>query len=130
MEFCLGIPPRFYRSSQGQDRWVIRRSMEGLLPDEVRLNAKRGLQGADITRRLAEQRDKIAVELALVARSPLAAEYLDLEYLRRILRENLGEDVRSKTLCDCVLLRGLQAGIFLRNFEQAVPSIGAERAAA
>ena len=30
-----------------QDRYLMRKTMQGLLPDEVRLNKKRGLQAAD-----------------------------------------------------------------------------------
>ena len=47
IEFCLSLPSdQFVRN--GNERYLIRRAMEGILPDKIRLNSmSRGLQSAD-----------------------------------------------------------------------------------
>jgi len=52
IEFCFSLPiDQFVRG--GVDRRMIRRGMDGILPDKIRLNnSKRGLQSADWIQRL------------------------------------------------------------------------------
>ena len=56
MEFALSIPDREYTGPDGTDRWMIRAAMQGLMPDDVRLNRRLGMQAADVGQRLIDSR--------------------------------------------------------------------------
>jgi asparagine synthase (glutamine-hydrolysing) len=85
VEFCIGIPQDQYLS-QGRDRWLIRRAMEGRLPDTV-LNQKRcGAQAADWYARLTRERNDLAAEVKRLAKNSDVASILDMERLAAILK--------------------------------------------
>ncbi len=116
MEFCLGIPDEFYHA-EGSDRAILRRGFRGLLPDKVRLNRRRGLQAADVVKRLLPEMDRIVHWLQRMERHPLAAEILDLQKMSRVadhLRQGPTHDNTSN--CGTILLRGLGVGVFLLRF--------------
>lgn len=119
IEFCLAIPGEQFVLG-GEDRSLARRAMRGVLPDEVRLERRRGLQGADWSRHLAAARSEIAEEVERLERSPLGSACLDLPRLRRLLKD-WPEDGwhRDGTAIDyrLALMRGLATGRFLRRFE-------------
>jgi len=117
MEFCLAIPEAQYRLD-GQDRALIRRAMKGLLPDEVRLNTRRGLQAADLGYRLLAELPQAQALMARLERSELARRVLDLPKMNSLL-DALQKDVNIKTTdaCRAVLLNGMMAGMFLLRFD-------------
>ena len=49
--YTLSIPNRFF-TANGIDRFVLRRAMQGLLPEKVLFNPRRGRQGSDLPQRL------------------------------------------------------------------------------
>jgi len=116
LEFCLGVPDVCHYA-EGLDRALLRRALRGLLPDQVRLNRRRGLQAADICRRVRDNVTEIAEALHRLERHTLAPEVLDLPKMRRVLqsiqtgttRENTGEAIT-------ILSRGLGVGMFLWRF--------------
>ena len=55
VEFCIGVPNDQYRR-KGNERWLIRRAMQGRLPELVLSNTKRGDQAADWFPRLTRER--------------------------------------------------------------------------
>lgn len=114
IEYCVGIPDNFYITDNESKRLIIRRSMEGYLPDEVRLNKRRGLQAADIGYRLLADAQNMDVCLASLHNSPQAQTYLDTEKMQMIW-EKLQQKTDSQATMDIVtiLLRGLMAGLFL-----------------
>jgi asparagine synthase (glutamine-hydrolysing) len=116
MEFCLAIPEEQY-SLHGQDRALIRRAMVGLLPDQVRLNTRRGLQAADLGHRLLAELPRLQAILAQLERSALACEVLDLPKMNRVLQA-LQKEVNAMTTTQCltILTRGMMAGMFLLRF--------------
>ena len=117
MEFCLAIPDEQYRLN-GQDRALIRRAMKGLLPDEVRLNTRRGLQAADLGHRILADLPQMQAMLARLEGSALARELLDLPRMDRVLAA-LQKEVNVKTTQECgtILTRGMMAGMFLLRFD-------------
>jgi asparagine synthase (glutamine-hydrolysing) len=117
MEFCLAIPDEQYRVD-GQDRALIRRAMKGLLPDEVRLNTRRGLQAADLGHRILADLPQMQAMLARLEGSELARQVLDLPRMNRVLGA-LQKEVSVKTTEECVtiLTRGMMVGMFLLRFE-------------
>jgi asparagine synthase (glutamine-hydrolysing) len=84
VEFCIGIPQDQYLH-KGRDRWLIRRAMEGRLPDIVLHQKKRGAQGVDWYRRLTRARNPIMEEVRRLAENPDVASILDMQRLHAIL---------------------------------------------
>ena len=84
MEFCIGIPPDQYLR-EGRDRWLIRRAMEGRLPDSVLTKKKGGVQAADWYLRLTRDRNLIAEEVRRLANNAEVASALDMKRLTAIL---------------------------------------------
>lgn len=63
VEFCLMLGNDFF-VKDGQDRFLIRKSMKDIIPDEIRLNyKKRGVQGCDWTQRILKNKYKNKNEL-------------------------------------------------------------------
>jgi asparagine synthase (glutamine-hydrolysing) len=118
IEYCLGIPDNFYITDNESKRLIIRRSMEGYLPDEVRLNKRRGLQAADIGYRLLADAQNMEISLAALRNSHQAQTYVDLDKMQMIWKK-LQQQVDSQGTMDSVtiLLRGLMVGFFLINYE-------------
>jgi asparagine synthase (glutamine-hydrolysing) len=82
LELVLRMPDdQFARGAQ--DRWLMRRGMEGLLPPEVQWNVRRGRQGADLQLRLRAEGEALDAAVARLAASPVVAEYLDTAALRK-----------------------------------------------
>jgi asparagine synthase (glutamine-hydrolysing) len=84
VEFCIGIPEDQYLR-KGRDRWLIRRAMEGRLPDLVLKKTKYGTQAADWYPRLTRQRNLIVEEVKRLAENPEVASILDMQRLNAIL---------------------------------------------
>lgn len=113
--FCLGIPDAFFSPPAGPPRALIREAMAGVLPDAVRLNTRRGLQAADIARRLVAERAEVEEALAALDRSPGASAVLNLGRMRAVWARAQAEPDAAPVVRDvqAVLLRGLMAGMFL-----------------
>jgi asparagine synthase (glutamine-hydrolysing) len=84
VEFCIGIPQDQYLR-EGRDRWLIRRAMEGRLPDSVLTKKKWGAQAADWYPRLTRDRNLIADEVRRLAKNAEVASVLDMKRLTAIL---------------------------------------------
>jgi asparagine synthase (glutamine-hydrolysing) len=84
VEFCIGIPEEQYLR-KGRDRWLIKRSMHGRLPNSILANKNRGVQSADWFPRLTRERAKIAAELKRLAKNPDIESIIDLQNLTAIV---------------------------------------------
>jgi asparagine synthase (glutamine-hydrolysing) len=84
VEFCIGIPHDQYLR-KGRDRWLIRRAMEGRLPDAVLNQKKYGTQAADWYPRLTRQLNRIAEEVRRLSENPEVASILDMQRINAIL---------------------------------------------
>ena len=120
IEFCLSIPDECF-CHRGIPRSLLRDAMKDLLPDTVRLERRRGLQGADYHTSLLTERDSILDEIQLMEKSTLASACLDVPALRRLM-ETLppaGASMDWKMVESYMLKfpRGLSLGRFLRRFE-------------
>jgi asparagine synthase (glutamine-hydrolysing) len=117
MEFCWSIPRNQFRRDE-QDRLLIRRAMAGHLPNEVRWNKRRGIQGADTGQRVVDHRDEIDSTLARLDRSELARHYLDLPRMRSVFDSvQQGIEYDNNHQSGSILLRGLMVGMFLLRFD-------------
>jgi len=121
MEYCLGLPEKIFHVEGAIGRGLIRRAMIGYLPDQVRLNRRRGLQGADIGGRIKRETSEVHYILDQLAASPYIAQVLDLEHMAIALRSiETRIDENSTRNAGSVLLRGLATGIFLAKQEKCI----------
>lgn len=112
MAFTLGVPDQQWRGTM--DRWLLRRAMGGLLPDEVRLNPRKGRQAGDVIQRIRQHAQEVTEALAVLQECPEALAYLDLPYMRQVYNTLLErQNVAITAQAAMILLRGLCAGLFL-----------------
>ena len=84
MEFCLGIPQAQYMKA-GRDRLLIRRAMQGRLPDSIVNYKRRGVQAADAPLRIAAEADEILDLFERAGSSALASRFIDLSRAQQML---------------------------------------------
>jgi asparagine synthase (glutamine-hydrolysing) len=114
-EFCFGIPMEQYLAG-GQSRSLIRRAMQGRLPDSTLRRTTRGLQSADWYLTVAAARPQLSAELTRIERSPLACRILDTARLRTLLDTWPSSGYHTSQVSDVwhlALTRGIAAGSFL-----------------
>jgi asparagine synthase (glutamine-hydrolysing) len=117
LQFAFSVPDHiFIDPATGMDRWLIREAMKGRLPDEVRLNRRRGRQAADLVPRLRATAWEVEQALDECARGP-AAEYVDVPYMREtwqyIQTHDTPEAFRKAVT---ILTRGVMAGLWVNRF--------------
>lgn len=116
LKFCFSIPVDQF-SRAGEDRWLIRRAMQGLLPPQVLSNPLRGLQAADVALRVLAHPDEMESALLRLEASPIVGGYLDMPKMRRVWRSlQKSVDANNTHQCGSILLRGILAGLFLLRF--------------
>lgn len=115
MAYTLAVPDAVFDAEDGMDRWLMRQTMTGWLPDAVRLNARRGRQSADLAGRLLASAAEVEAALAVVESSP-ANDYLEVAKMRRAWAD-VQQDVTALSThrAGAILLRGLMAGLFLNR---------------
>jgi asparagine synthase (glutamine-hydrolysing) len=119
LEFCLAIPDnQFVRN--GQDRFLIRRAMAGILPHDVLWNMRRGQQATDIGVRICKHAGEIRTALKYIETdSRQAKEFLDIKKMRDVLVSlEQGVNPKNSRQAGTILLRGLMTGLFLLHFEK------------
>jgi len=84
VEFCIGIPNDQFRRN-GRERWLIKRAMQGRLPDSVLSNTKRGYQAADWFPRLGREREQLAAEVKRLTGNPEVSSVIDLGRIIEVL---------------------------------------------
>jgi asparagine synthase (glutamine-hydrolysing) len=116
LEFCFGVPPdQFGRGDR--DRWLMRRALEGLVPPEVRLNRRRGVQDADIAHRLRAHADQVTAAVTRMEASPLSRAFLDVPGLRERWNVVRRDPTSAAARPARELTRGLSFGHFLTRFD-------------
>ncbi|MFN0182028.1 MAG: asparagine synthetase B family protein [Gemmatimonadales bacterium] len=115
--YTLSVPPQQLLRG-GMTRALIRRAMDGYLPDQVRLRRTRGAQSGDWLQWLPTLRGDCQRELALLAANDTARRCLDLERLTSLVDRwpdtlTLAHEAEYKLR----LLRGVATGRFIRWFE-------------
>ncbi len=82
VEFSLGIPDRFFMAN-GMDRYMIRRAIQSILPEKVRLNKLRGMQAGDSYERMRQNALKIDTYIDNLLLSRVVNNYIDTELLKK-----------------------------------------------
>ena len=124
VEFCLGIPEDQFHGL-GHDRLLIRRAFAGLLPEAVLWNPARGIQAADVGRRLVEDAPDLKKTLAGLQRCRPAAAWLDLPRMSRLV-ERIGSSSGSGRLTPSALLKGFMVGVFLARLQDEALGLAKE----
>jgi asparagine synthase (glutamine-hydrolysing) len=114
MEFCLSIPDTYYRTKE-YDRFFIRQALKGYLPEDVLWNKKRGLQSADMYFRAKENKKEILQILTDLEKIKQLSRFLDIPKMKSII-QNLNEGKSFYSQVKSISLRGIGAGIFLKQF--------------
>jgi asparagine synthase (glutamine-hydrolysing) len=81
MELCLALPSD-QKLHDGWTRMVMRRAMQGLLPEQVRWRSSKANLAPNFTRRLLEQ-DRSLVAEVILEQPGVIEPYVDLAALRR-----------------------------------------------
>jgi len=117
LSFAFSVPDHVFMDTEtGDNRWLMREGMKGLLPDKVRLNRKIGRQACDLVPRLRASAHEIEAAFHELSSGPSAA-YLDIIYMKKVWEMIQGNDspeayVKAVT----VLTRGIMAGLFVNRF--------------
>lgn len=84
VEFCLSIPSDQYVKN-GNDRYLLRRTMKGVLPESIRTNTEtKGRQSADWIHRLKPVWNKIVEEMDVILVSREMGHYVEMKKLQEI----------------------------------------------
>jgi asparagine synthase (glutamine-hydrolysing) len=114
LEYCLRVPDEQYQR-RGQNRLLMRRAMQALLPPGILWNPRRGLQGADFALRLYADRLEIDEAMDSIADSALVREYLDVKKLRSLWNAIRERPVEVPLHHAFAFGRFLQYGLFLEE---------------
>ncbi len=119
VDFCLGLPlDQYFR--HGEQRLLIRRMMQGVLPDAVMNEPRKGMQAVGWLANLRFGQADVLAEIQAARSSPLASEMLDLDRLERLAREipdSHLEETAVRLTHQAMLLRGAGAARFIRHVE-------------
>lgn len=117
LAFTFSVPDHiFIDPKTGVNRWLIREAMKGRLPDEVRLNRKRGLQAADLVLRLRACAGEVDTALDELACGPADA-YVNVPYMRDVWQIIRAEDtLEARRKAATILTRGIMAGLWVNDF--------------
>lgn len=119
VEFCIAVPEAQYRR-HGETRWLIRRVLDGVLPDSVVWDPRREVQAADWHERLALERPGLERQIDALAACAEANALLDVDRLRRLVKAWPVDGWQTKdqiVAYRLLLQRGLAAGRFMRWVE-------------
>jgi asparagine synthase (glutamine-hydrolysing) len=117
--FCMAVPETQYLRF-GEDRWLLRRALEGRLPPALVQRRTRGQQAADWFDRINPIRAELAREVGRIEANETASALLDIRRMRALMDDWPDtfriEDQPSYAL---YLLRGIMMGRFIRWFEES-----------
>jgi asparagine synthase (glutamine-hydrolysing) len=111
LEFCFGTPEEQFADA-GRDRWLMRRALAGMVPEEVAWNRRRGLQGADIAWQMRTDEVAVSASVDLLLRSGFVRNYIDVEAIAR--RWQKARSGGSQEVGD--LASTIHVGVFLLRF--------------
>lgn len=84
VEFCLGLPnSQFARG--GSNRMLIRRAMQGLLPDPIRMRTDQGSQLADWPSKIKASYSQICQEWNILKNTQAVRENIDIEQIDNLI---------------------------------------------
>jgi len=111
IKYCLSLPVEQYVKN-GQDRALIRRTTEGVLPDMVRLNQRyRGVQGVDWVHRMRQVWGGFLSEVEAIRKDSRMEGLLDTDQIKLSLaaigtepRPELALSIDARFLMRCLIV--------------------------
>ncbi|MEO9132053.1 MAG: asparagine synthase-related protein, partial [Sphingomonas sp.] len=116
VEFALALPVEHFLAG-GTPRGLARQGLADRLPEIVLEEHRRGYQGADWHKGLAQNRSQLLDEIAAIARCPEATAILDMPRLQALVAEwpASWEKPSIESLYRTRLLPAIAAGHFIRT---------------
>ncbi|WP_337848452.1 asparagine synthase-related protein [Sphingomonas sp.] len=117
LEYCLSLPTEQFLL-RGMPRSLVRRALADRLPPHVLNERRKGLQAIDWHENLTAARAEVAAEIERLATCHEAAETLDVERMRALVRDWPSGGWHTDAVSQAyrlALLRGVSAGHFLRR---------------
>lgn len=117
IEYFFTLPNEAFFDEHYNNRMLVKRMMQGKLPDSVLFEKRKGLQSADIVYRVKAQAEEITAAIKTVCKSPAANHYINTEQLlatwQQYLLQPQVEPYQMQRL-----LKALQFALFLQmNFD-------------
>ena len=110
LEYCYSIPPeQFIRF--GSDRYMIRRAMKGVLPEEILFSRMKGIQASDLFTRMKMDLPKFSCMLEEIKNHPKCYNILNISKINSILISFENGDMSDMQTNK--LLRAINVGLFL-----------------
>lgn len=120
LEFCFSLPTEQYVRG-GKDRYLIRRAMNGLLPDSILSNYSfKGIQSADWLQRLESKKDLLCEKLKLVISDDKCNKYLDIGYLKKQLAILEKEDIKKTNIHSILMAINLYMFLNYKNINMQI----------
>jgi asparagine synthase (glutamine-hydrolysing) len=113
VEFSLSLPEDQFLKD-GVTRRLIRRAMDGLVPEEILHNTRRGLQSSARADKMGLGSARLEEELMCLERSALARHAIDLPRLRGLIGQLSGGGVKADPTLSLLVASTLVAGRFFR----------------
>lgn len=119
VEYLLSIPNEMFFSKDGKNKQIIKKMMNGKLPDNVLYTNKKGLQSADIGFRAANEKEKISKEINKLYKSDYVNKIIDMNKLKNDWVYNISnKDNTYNTMELHHILRTFMVGNFMMNFDK------------
>jgi len=117
VEFCVSVPLR-QLCRRGQNRWLLRRTMAGVLPPEIMDCPRKGLQAADWFEALGSELPQMRAEVERLRACPAVGHFINLDALERSVNNWPTEGWISQEVqheFHFRLPRGIAVGMFIRD---------------
>jgi asparagine synthase (glutamine-hydrolysing) len=112
MEFCLALPAE-QKLSQGWNRWVQRRAMQGILPPEIQWRPRKGNLGPNFYHRLWDF-ERQQLESVVLEGAPELEPFVDRSAMRAAYQEYASH--RSRGQGECIqLFAAVNLALWLRT---------------
>ncbi len=127
VDFYLAVPSRIL-AANGWGRLLIRKSMEGIMPEKIQWRTTKGAFSPDYHRRLEKSGPHAREILSGVSQNHPAHEFIDIQKLKNTLetldKQPSWKTAKTKRMGDpakVIVQRGILFTCFLRWFEEFSP---------
>ncbi len=127
VEFSLRVPAEQWLRD-GLPSALLRNSLQGRLPDCVRFEFRKGLQGTDWHLEMSKDLIRLREEVERLAATPQVARILDIDRMRGLVAgwpDSGWQLPQTSLLYRTALMRALSGGYFLRRSEEMRARTGA-----
>ncbi|GAB3511889.1 hypothetical protein GCM10027442_22260 [Emticicia fontis] len=114
LEFCLSVPNEIHFNSRGQNKALIRKVMQGRLPQMVLRETKTGKQSADIYFRIQQDLPQMEEWISVLSKNQRFVHLIDINKLKTLF-VLIKNGKLTDTLSINRLLKAMMSGIFLEK---------------